>query len=46
MSTMLHEMASVIADEIGTGPQVDGEDDAHFIIDMFYVAADPVQDVP
>ena len=45
MSTMLHEMAAVIADPIGAGPQVDGEDDAHFIIDMFYIAADPPQDV-
>lgn len=40
MSAMLHDMAAVIADEFGAGPQVDGEDDAHFIVDMFYIAAD------
>ena len=46
MSTMLHDMAAVIADEFGAGPQVDGEDDSHFIVDMFYIAADPAEDVP
>jgi hypothetical protein len=43
---MLHEIAAVIADEFGAGPQVDGEDDWHFIVDMFYIAADPADDVP
>ena len=33
MSAMLHEMATVIADEFGAGPQVDGEDDSLFIVD-------------
>ena len=46
MSSMLHEMAAVICRRVGAGPQVDGEDDAHFIVDMFYIAADPAQDVP
>ena len=46
MSAMLHDMAALIADEFGAGPQVDGEDDSHFIVDMFYIAADPAEDVP
>lgn len=41
MRTMLHEMATAIADEIRDVTQYDGEDDAHFILDMFYIVADP-----
>lgn len=41
MSTMLPEMAAVIAGEFGSAPQFDGEGDSYFIGDMFYVAADP-----
>ena len=46
MSAMLHEMAKVIADEFGAVAQVDGEDDSRFIVDMFYLAAEPAENVP
>jgi len=46
MKAMLQEMAVAISDEIGATPQIDGEDDAHFIADMFYIAADPAESTP
>ena len=36
---MPHEMADATVDEVREGTQHDGEDDARFTLDMFYIAA-------
>lgn len=43
MTAMLHEMAAAIAEAVRDVTQHDGEDDAHFILDTFYIAPDPTE---